>query len=332
MRENYKRWSAGLAGLLVMIMALVAVVTEAAPAGANLSVAGSRTTLRWSGAINTGSRSAVNAAYWSRYANKLSLPIDWLGGSILGCLPGLSSLFSDNATLSSLNYVRSLAGLAPVSFSPAMNASAQRAALMMDANDRLDHHPSSNWRCYSSTGASAASRSNLALAWPNLRSGQVIDLYMDDQGADNTAVGHRRWILNPFSTVMGNGSTSTANALTVIGPTSAYRPNPRYVSWPTAGYFPNTMEPHGRWSLSAGLSSTTFRFARVRVYQNGVSIPVHKFAVENGYAQPTLVWQLPSTISKTANFTVVVTGIHRRGVRRALHYSYTVRMFTPSQF
>lgn len=292
--------------------------------------AGTRTTARWSGAVDTSSRSAVNQAYWAKFAPKLSLPIGWLGGSILGCLPGLSSLTSNNATLSALNFVRSLAGLAPVKFSSTLNASAQRAALIMDANDSLSHSPSSNWRCWTRTGASSAGKSNLAMAWPTLKSGQIIDLYMDDKGANNTAVGHRRWILNPFSTVMGTGSTSTANALTVIGPTSSTRPNPRYVSWPTRGYFPSTMEPAGRWSLSAGLKSINFRYAKVRVYRNGTQVPARKYAVHDGYAQPTMVWQLGSSVPRTGNFKVVVSGIRRAGVTLR-PYVYRTHLFTPSR-
>ncbi|MGO4255749.1 CAP domain-containing protein [Marmoricola sp. RAF53] len=314
----------------VVATALLCAVVPSAPASAREAgpAAGTRVTQRWQGAVNTRSMAAVNAAYWAGYAPKYSLPIDWLGGSILGCLPGLSSAGSNAATLSALNYVRSLAGLAPVVFSPGLNAGAQRAALMMDANDRLDHNPGRGWRCWSSVGATAASRSNLALAWPELRSGQIIGMYMDDRGGSNTAVGHRRWILNPFSTVMGSGSTSTANALTVIGPTSRNRPNPRYVSWPTAGYFPTTLEPAGRWSLSAGLGNVDFRRARVAVYRNGARVPATKYGVHNGYAQPTLVFQLGAGVPKSGNFRVVVSNIKRPGARPS-RYVYGVNLFTP---
>ena len=297
-------------------------------ASARTATAGTRTTARWTGAIDTRSKASVNKAYWAKFAPKLSLPIGWLGGSILGCLPGLSSLTSNNATLSALNYVRSMAGLAPVKFSSTLNYAAQRAALIMDANDSLDHTPSSNWRCWSRTGSNAAGKSNLAMAWPSLKSGQIIDLYMDDKGGNNTAVGHRRWLLNPFSTVMGTGSTSTANALTVIGPSSSTRPNPRYVGWPTAGYFPSTMEPAGRWSLSAGLKSVNFRYASVKVYRNGVRVPARKYGVHDGYAQPTLVWQLGSSVPRSGNFRVVVSNIKRAGVTLR-PYSYRVYLFNP---
>lgn len=328
MRENTKRLGTGF-GLVSAIATLVlGLIISAAPADAG--TAGSRTTARWAGSVNTSSMAAVNAAYWSQYASKQALPTGWLGGSLLGCLPGMSSLTSNAATLSSINFVRSLAGLAPVRLSSTLNAGAQRAALIMSANGALNHHPTSAWKCYTSAGAAAAAKSNLALSYPSIKSGQIVDLYMDEPGSNNTAVGHRRWVLNPFATTMGTGSTNTANALTVIGPSSSSRPNPQYVGWPTAGYFPNAMEPNGRWSLSAGNRKMKFGRAKVRVYFNGNSLSVRKYAVHSGYAQPTLVWQMPRGIAKSGAYKVVVKNIRRKGTTKRFKYSYTVRLFTPT--
>ena len=327
MRENTPRRLVTFAVATAIASMILGLVTTTSPATAAYS-----SSARWSGAVDTSSKSAVNSAYWSRYAPRYNLLVDWLGGSILGCLPGLTSSLTNSGTLSALNYVRSLAGLAPVTFSSTMNASAQRAALIMAANGALSHNPSSSWRCWTSSGAAAAGKSNLALAYPSLRAGQIIDLYMDDKGSTNTAVGHRRWLLNPFATVMGSGSTDTANALTVVGPTNRYRPNPRYVSWPSAGYFPNALEPSGRWSLSAGSKSVSFTYAKVYAYNRyGERIPVRKYAVHSGYAQPTLVWQMPSWIGKSGTYKITVTGIRRAGYSGTTSTSYTVRLFTPSR-
>jgi uncharacterized protein YkwD len=328
-RENTKRFGTGL-GLVTTIATLaIGLVLGAAPADAG-TAAGTRVTARWSGSIDTRNLSAVNAAYWSQYASKQSVDIGWLGGSLVGCLPGLSSLTSNAATLSALNYVRSLAGLAPVSLSPTLNANAQKAALIMSANGALNHHPTSSWKCYTSAGAAAAGRSNLALSYPSIKSGQIVDLYMDDPGSTNHAAGHRRWLLNPFTTVVGTGSTNNANALTVIGPTSSSRPNPRWVGWPTAGYFPNAIEPNGRWSLSAGKRNISFAKARVHVYTGTRELSVHKYPVENGYAQPTIVWQMPTGISKTSAYRVVIKNIRRKGSSKRIKYSYVVRLFSPT--
>jgi uncharacterized protein YkwD len=328
-RENTKRFGTGLGLVTAVATLVVGLVLEAAPADAG-TTAGSRTTARWSGAIDTRSLSAVNSAYWSRYAAKQSLSTGWLGGSLIGCLPGTSSASANAATLSALNYVRSLAGLAPVRLSSTLNAGAQRAALMMSANGALSHNPSSSWKCYTRAGDVAAGKSNLALSYPSIKAGQIVDLYMDEPGSNNKAVGHRRWLLNPFSTVVGTGSTNTANALTVIGPTSRYRPNPRYVGWPTAGYFPNAIEPNGRWSLSTGNRKMNFGKARVRVFRGTTRIPVRKYAVHNGYAQPTVVWQMPSGFNKSAAYRVVVKNIRKKGTTKRFKARYTVRLFTPT--
>ncbi len=332
MRENtnYAR-SIRLIGAALFSALIFSVVTTTTPADA--LTPGARVTARWSKAIDTTSKAAVNAAYWQRYAPKQTLSIDWLLGSITGCLAGTTSTTTNAATLSSLNYVRSLAGLAPVTFSTSMNSAAQKAALIMDANDKLSHYPSKSWKCWSSTGAATAAKSNLALSYPSIQAGRIVDLYMDDPGASNTAVGHRRWLLNPFTTTMGSGSTPTANAIQVVGPTNAWRPNPRWVGWPSEGYFPNTLEPNGRWSLSSGYKGVNFKYARVMVYKsNGTKISgIYRYTPHGGYAQPTLVWKMPSVFPKSATYTVVVVGIKKAGYSGSLKAKYKVRLFTPTQ-
>jgi len=329
MRENIKGVGAGF-GLVATIATLaVGLVLGATPADAQTAT-GSRTTARWSGAIDTRSVAAVNDAYWSQYASYQSTSTGWTGGSVQSCQAGQTTPSSNAATLSAMNYVRSLAGLAPVSESASLSAGAQQAALIMSANGALSHEPPSSWKCYSSAGAAAAGRSNLALSYPSITAGQIVDLYMDDPGATNTAVGHRRWVLNPFVTQVGIGSTSTANALTVIGPSSAHRPNPKFVGWPTAGYFPNAIEPDGRWSLSAGRKNVSFAKARIKVYGSAGRVAVQKYAVHSGYAQPTVVWQMPAGFSKTDSYRVVVTHIKHKGSSKNFKTAYTVRLFTPT--
>src|SRR3954447_2777588 len=269
-----------------------------------------RTTARWSGSIRVGSRSAVDSAYAHDFAPGLGLGTGYTGDDST-CRPGTTSAASRAATLRAVNFVRSMSGLAPVRFSATLNARSQRTALMMSANGALSHTPPRGWRCWSGVGAANAGRSNLALSYPAITSAGLVELYLRDPGSENHAVGHRRWLLNPFATTMGTGSTDTANAMTVIGPSSTRRPNPAWVSWPTAGYFPSTLEPNGRWSLSAGNRSTDFRHATVRVYRNGQSVPLTRLAVHNGYAQPTLVWQLAASVRKSGTFTVVVRGAQR---------------------
>jgi uncharacterized protein YkwD len=286
-------------------------------------------TARWSGSIRASRRTAVESAYTKSFASGLTRETGYTG-SDSQCRPGTTSAASRAATLRALNFVRSMSGLAPVRFSSTLNARSQRTALMMSANRALNHAPPRGWRCWSGTGAANAGRSNLALSFPSMSSAGAIDLYMREPGAGNAAVGHRRWLLNPFATTMGSGATDTANAMTVIGPTAARRPNPAWVSWPTAGYFPRPLEPNGLWSLSAGNKRMNFSHATVRVLRNGHAVRTTKLRVQNGYAQPTLAWRVPAKSAKSGTFKVVVRGAHLGGSRKPVGRTYVVRMFTPS--
>lgn len=279
-------------------------------------------------AITTSAEDTVNSAYWSMFASGLNVPTGWTG-SISGCHRGSVSTNSRSATLRAVNFVRRLGGLAPVRFDSTMNAHAQSTALIMAANQQLSHYPTSSWRCWTRTGATTAARSNLALAYPDITSAGLVEMYMDDIGNGNEAVGHRRWVMNPFATSMGSGSTGTANALQVVGPTSSRRPNPAYVGWPTKGWFPDTLEPHGRWSLSAGDARADFRYAQVHVYQGTRQLTVKKYRVESGYARPTIVWQMPTGFTPSGSYTVKVTGIRHRGSGKRFSSRYVVRFFTP---
>jgi uncharacterized protein YkwD len=287
------------------------------------------TTKRWAGSISVNRQAAVESAYVRDYASGLNTSTGYTG-SDSECRPGTSSASSRAATLRAVNFVRAMSGLAPVRFSAALNTRSQRTALMMSANRALSHAPPRGWRCYNSIGAANAGRSNLALSYPSITSAGMVGLYMGEPGSGNAAVGHRRWLLNPSATTMGTGSTDTANAMTVIGPTAAHRPNPAWVSWPTAGYFPRPLEPGGRWSLSAGSRKADFRRATVRVYRNGKALRAVKLAVHSGYAMPTLVWQIPAAQAKSGTYRVVVRGVHRAGTRKVFGRTYDVRMFDPS--
>ncbi len=100
------------------------------------------------------------------------------------CTAGTTSQAYADATILRVNYFRAMAGLpADVVLSNAWNLKAQDAALMMSAQGALSHSPDTNWSCYTSGGAEAAGKSNLALG---ADAAAAIDLYMDDQGSGAT--------------------------------------------------------------------------------------------------------------------------------------------------
>jgi len=130
-----------------------------------------------------------------------------------------------------------------------------------------------------------------------------------------------------FSGTPCSGHCSRA-ATSASWASSSARPNPAFVSWPSAGYFPSTIEPSGRWSLSAGNRGVSFSRSTVAVYRNGHRISASKLRVENGYAQPTMAFNIPASQARSGAYTVVV-----RGIRAGSHWythTYHVSMFTPS--
>ena len=136
-------------------------------------------------------------------------------GSTASCTAGTLSDQAHSKVLQRINYYRRLAGLADdIVLDTVKNTKSQQAALIMSANSNLSHNPPPTWRCYTAEGAEAAGKSNLGLGF---HSTNAIDGYMEDFGTNNTAVGHRRWILYSRAKVMGHGSTSNSQALWVIG-------------------------------------------------------------------------------------------------------------------
>jgi uncharacterized protein YkwD len=281
------------------------------------------------GAIDTGKRGAVNRAYRSRMAANLKTPIGWTGSNH-PCRAGQMSAKAMRATLESINFVRALGGVAPVSFAKRLNGPAQKAALIMSANGSLSHDPPSNWACWTQSGHDAAGHSNIAYSFPTITAGGAVKQYMDDGGSGNEVAGHRRWIMYPPTLKMGNGMTSTTNALTVFGGASnPSRPDPRWISWPTAGWFPGPLEPAGRWSLSAGDDGADFSQATVKVQAaDGTQLPVQVYSVVNGYGAPTVVFQVGG-VGGQGKYTVTVRRIGLSSRPAPVKHVYTVRLFRP---
>lgn len=278
--------------------------------------------------IHTWDRQAVNRAYLRRVAPNLAVRVRWTGSN-RGCRAGSPSRHSQAATLASLNFVRALGHLGGVTFDRTLSLKAQRAALIMSANNSLSHLPPRRWKCWTRSGFDAAMHSNLALAYPRLTAGATILGYMTDAGDSNAAAGHRRWLMYPYTTQMGNGATRHTNALWVLSTNDTSQPDPNFVGWPTAGWFPAPLEPAGRWSLSASNESTNFIGARVSVINGaGMRFRVHVYPVVIGYGKPTLVWHVGG-IKAMGHYHVTVRNIRTTTHPLGFTHSYTVRMFRP---
>lgn len=278
-------------------------------------------------AITNSSRAQVAATYQSAIEANLTLNPQW-NGSTAACTAGTSSNTFDAATVESINWFRSMAGLRPVSENAVQSSGAQQAALMMHAQEALSHYPASSWRCHTAAGAQTAGLSNLTLGIVGVRSviGQI-----EDPGAGNEALGHRRWLLFPELSTVGVASTSRATSIQVINSFGARYSESDWVSWPPAGFVPDaTIYP--RWSTSfAGSGDVDLSRARVTVTENGRNLGVRVLPLHEGFGDPTLGWELAGanpTAPGDVVYNVTISGVTVNG--RSADRQYTVTSFDAS--
>lgn len=287
--------------------------------------------------IDSTQREAVQLFYRAVYAASSNVSAQWTG-SVDTCTAGDTSADYKAAVLRRVNWWRAMAGVpAAVQLDPVYNQGAQQAALMMAANSQLSHTPPSSWRCWTAGGAEAAANSNLVLG----TAGDLIDWYVADQGANNAAVGHRRWLFYPQTKRMGTGDVqgwssapgSVANALWILDDASGQaRPATRdgFVAWPAPGYVPHSLV-YPRWSLS--FPEADFANARVTVSENGRPVETVMEDRSTGIGENTLVWFVgatrdgmdwPAPLADT-RYDVVVAGVRVGG--QAREFRYTVSVF-----
>lgn len=272
--------------------------------------------------IDNSDRAQVAATYRSAVSSNLELTTGWTG-SATECRAGSASDSYDTATIESINWFRRMSGLAVVTEDAQASRMAQQAALMMHAQNNLSHYPSSNWRCHTEAGASIAAESNLTLGVNGPRGviGQI-----EDPGAGNEALGHRRWLLFPELESVGVANTSRASVVRVLGDFGPRVAESNWVAWPPAGFVPDETV-FDRWSLSfAGARSADFSKAQVRVLENGRTASVRLLPISNGFGDPTLAWEVGGIRPDAAGdvvYTVEVSNIVIGGNVTNHNYSFT---------
>jgi hypothetical protein len=281
--------------------------------------------------VNTADRTDVLAFHHTvyqasaRHAERMA----WTGNVASGVAGTTSAAFKEDVRRR-VNYYRALAGLpADIVFNPLLDAKCQASALMTSANNALDHFPPPTWLFYSQIGAEAAAASNLSIS---NHGPDAVDAYMVDDGAFNTPVGHRRWLLYPPSQEMATGdippssSHPSSNSLWVIG-NPGNRVAREFSAWPNEGYIPQVLVP-ARWSLSH--PDAWFGSAAVTMTRNGVPMPVTVVSRTDNFADNTLVWEpsglnLPSRADTV--FEITVSGISGSALPPTV--TYTVTSFDP---
>ncbi len=227
--------------------------------------------------------------YKNNYLGSVVTNPEWTG-STAGCNAGTVPMSVQEKVLQRIRYYRKMCGLpTDISMDTVKSRKCQEAALMSLANGNLSHNPPASWNCYTADGAEACANSNLSLGnhSVNAVSGQV-----RDDGSNNKACGHRRWILYSRLKTVGHGSTSSSQALWVLGNGGNPLPSnlPSFISWPPKGYVPAPVV-YNRWSLS--IPAANFANAAVTMTDDSgspVSLTIVS-SIDNGYGDNTIVWE-----------------------------------------
>lgn len=276
------------------------------------------------GFIDTSNAEQTLAA-WKAINDRPRHKMKWTG-STSHCDAGTTTQEFKEDVLERVKWFRAMAGVdSNITLNLASSRLAQEAALVMKANNDLSHEPPDYWDCFSSDAYEGASHSNLFLGVFGVPS---IDGYIEDPGADNFIVGHRRWILDPTLSEIGTGDTNYSNALFVINDNTredfTTREPDGFVMWPPRGFVPrDTIFP--RWSISH--PAANFSNATVKIEYRG-----HTKVINNPYSDNdsygnlhTLVFNWIRPTKGTGSAVVTVSGIEVYGTRRTV--TYEVRPF-----
>lgn len=272
--------------------------------------------------------------------------------SIAGCQPGQLSPAVTAALLLSLNCIRALHKLPPVTYSSGDEAAAQAAALLQAANDSLSHTPPASWKCYTALGATGSGTSNLYGGY-----GDGLDVSGDDailagwlietNNLVADSVGHRRWLLDPFlgsvayGRVIGASPTQTradAAALKVFNNAGSHTAGgalPAYVAYPFGDYPARYFTPGALLSFgviassnpnSAANAQVSYAAATVTVRaRGGAALTVSKQSYDNqGYGLPNNLQFAVAGLQAGTSYDVTVAGVVVNGAAQSYSYSFRI--------
>lgn len=272
-----------------------------------------------SGGMGQGgdAEAAEVCARWN--ADRADLSEGTWSGAIAGCMAGDTSMAGRDNALKLINLYRWLSDLPAVTHDATRNAKAQECALMMHANNDLDHYPPMSWDCWNADGDEAAERSNIATT-PGVR---AVDLYMADPG-NATTIGHRRWILNNRLGPVGLGSTDGYSCMWVVGGNG--NGGRDWTAFPAEGVWPieamsasfASVDDTG-WTIQS--EDINLEAGTVTVTEDGVEVPVTVDVLQRNIGSKYAIKLTPQGWTSQAGsvYEVSVTDV-------SMPFSYEVRM------
>lgn len=212
-------------------------------------------------------------------------PFAYLPGPASLCDPGVLTEDAQADALATLNFLRAVAGLAPVTLDPLYSLRAQNAAYLLSVNGEITHHPAQpdgmDDDLYDSARTGALSSNIAMLSWtgPQILSEGVIYFARDDGDRNLETLSHRRWMLNPRMSSTGFGLSVSDDGASYLAMYAVDMENAGVewdtVAWPSAGVFPVEL-------MRAGLAwSVVFNGAH---YDMDASAPTVRLTEENSGA------------------------------------------------
>ena len=200
------------------------------------------------------------------------------------------------------------------------------------------HNPPDHWAEDNSIARNGAYYSNIAIGHYGPT---AIDEYVSENsqgagGAENSDVGHRRFIFNSRLKEVATGDVNPvdtnyypANALYVIGDWLAAPDSPQFIAWPNSGYIPEAITPR-LWSLSC--PGADFSSANIQMQiAGGNSLETITTNPQFGsYADNTIVWKsndpsaIPSAEFHDVTINITISNISINGNATSHNYSVTI--------
>ncbi|NLB18731.1 MAG: hypothetical protein GX825_08405 [Syntrophomonadaceae bacterium] len=252
------------------------------------------------------------------------------------CYEGVLRDSEKQKTLDHLNYIRSLHGLNLVSYNYQDDIYTAKAALIIVANEKLNHFPDPNYKCYSEEGYTGSSTSNLYMwGWgyrPPKAEG-FIDGWIIDGGVES--LGHRRWLLSPFlkSTSYGRVDVPgfTGAVIKVVNDDlTTTTANVDYVAYPFENYPGNLFLKD--WYLSFSVvadrnnfwanENVDFKNATIEIEDdNGNSLSINSVIYDNvGYGNPNHLQWKAIGIKNDVKYIVNIKNVSVLGTNKNYEY------------
>lgn len=268
---------------------------------------------------------------------------------ILNCREGiLAEQVKQNIVLR-LNLIRALHGLSPVTYDYQHDQQVMRTALMMSANNDLNHVPPPSWKCYNVDGAQGAQTSNLYLeGGSGIDQNNLLALENDliawliDFGVESS--GHRRWLLDPFLHKVAYGSVAGSvggqqvrtSVLKVIYNDQRDGNSAQQIIAYPMGDYPKAYYKEGTYlSLSLALDSQSLYenikvdFSKVQMtvkQRNGTEMTIHSITSNNdGMGLPNHLQFKVDQLQNNQIYDVHLSNVLVNGVARSYDYWFRLQ-------